>query len=237
MSDPPPPDAVLWDLDGTLVDTEPSWLAAEFALAGRHGATWSEADGLSLVGNDLVESGRYIKQRMGLALTPEEIVDELLDDMVVSVTRGVTFRPGARSLLDDLRALLVPCALVTMSYRRMVDPILEHLPQDAFAAVVTGDEVRHGKPHPEPYLTAAKVLGVAPARCIAIEDSVTGAASAQAAGARVVVVPNRVDVPVGPGRVVVPTLRGVSVPDLVRIARKSSGEEPVKSGGCITKRR
>jgi HAD superfamily hydrolase (TIGR01509 family) len=212
------PDAVLWDLDGTLVDTEPSWLAAEFALARRYGATWSEADGLALVGNDLVDSGRYIGQRMGLALSPEQIVEELLDDMVARVARGVAFRPGARQLLGDLRALDVPCALVTMSYRRMVDPILAQLPVGAFAAVVAGDEVAQGKPHPEAYLRAAALLGVEPARCIAIEDSTTGATAAQAAGARVVVVPNRVDVPVVPGRVVLPTLRGMRAPELVHAA-------------------
>ena len=212
------PAAVLWDLDGTLVDTEPTWFAAERALARRHGATWSAADGLALVGNDLVESGRYIKRRMGLALTAEQIVDDLLDDMVASVAKGVVFCRGARPLLDELRGLDVRCGLVTMSYRRMVDPILEQLPSGTFGAVVTGDEVTHGKPHPEAYLTAAGILGVLPSDCIAIEDSLTGTESAEAAGARVVAVPNRVGVPPRPGRVVIPTLRGIGVAELVRLA-------------------
>lgn len=213
------PAAVLWDLDGTLVDTEPSWLAAEFALARRHGADWSAEHGLALVGSDLLVSGRYIRDVMGLPLTPEQIVDELLDDMVGAVSAGVVARPGALELLAELRDLGVPCALVTMSYRRMVDPIVAQLAPEAFAAIVTGDEVTHGKPHPEAYESAAQLLGVAPQRCIAIEDSGNGAASAQAAGSRVVVVPNRVAVPPAPGRVIVATLRGLTAAGLAAAAR------------------
>lgn len=225
------PDAVLWDLDGTLVDTEPSWLAAEFALARRHGATWSAEHGLTLVGSELVASGRYIRDVMGLALTPEQIVDELLDDMVDSVTAGVEARPGALALLAELCALGVPCALVTMSYRRMVDPIVRQLTPDAFAAIVTGDAVTHGKPHPEAYESAARLLGVPPRRCIAIEDSTNGAVSAQAAGARVVVVPNRVAVPPAPGRIIVPTLHQMTVARLVAAALSPGGDAPVNVRG------
>ncbi|MDQ3096398.1 MAG: HAD family phosphatase [Actinomycetota bacterium] len=225
------PAAVLWDLDGTLVDTEPSWLAAELALARRHGGTWSEADGLALVGNDMIASGRYIRDRMGLPLTPEQIVDELFDDMVAIVETGVVARPGALELLGELRSLHIPCALVTMSYRRMVEPIVAQLAPTAFDALVTGDEVAQGKPHPEAYLTAARLLGVAPERCIAIEDSVTGATSAQAAGARVVVVPNRVEVPAVPGRTVLATLERLRVVDLVAAAASAAGEAPVNIRG------
>lgn len=225
------PDAVLWDLDGTLVDTEGSWLAAEFALARRHGATWSTEHGLTLVGSDLIASGRYIRDVMGLTLTPEQIVDGLLDDMVVSVSNGVEARPGALALLGELRTLEVPCALVTMSYRRMVDPIVGQLAPDAFAAIVTGDEVTRGKPHPEAYESAARLLGVAPHGCLAIEDSVNGAASAQAAGVPVVVVPNRVAVPPAPGRVIVSTLRGMTVAGLVAAAASPAGDAPVNIRG------
>jgi len=225
------PAAVLWDLDGTLVDTEPSWLAAEFALAARHGARWSADHGDALVGNDLRTTGRYIRDHMGLSLTPEQIVDELLDNMVVSVSEGVIARPGALELLRELRRLEVPCALVTMSYRRMVDPIVAQLAPGAFAAVVTGDEVTYGKPHPEAYLTAAHMLGQPPQRCIAIEDSVTGATSAQAAGARVVVVPNRVAVPPSPDRVVLPTLAGIDLAGLVAAVASIDGERGAKVRG------
>lgn len=211
------PAAVLWDMDGTLVDTEPYWIATEFAMAERHGATWSTEHALTLVGNDLLVSGRYIREHMGIDRTPEEIVEELLDGVVAMVREEVPWRPGARELLADLRAAGVPCALVTMSYRRFVEPILASLPDDTFAAVVTGDEVAHGKPHPEPYLRGAELLGAAPEDCAALEDSATGVASAVAAGCRVLAVPHHVAVPDGPGHVTHDTLAGLDAAGLWRL--------------------
>ncbi len=210
--------AVLWDMDGTLVDTEPYWLVSEFALAERHGGTWSEADGLSLVGHDLLDSGRYVREHMGIDLEPAEIVEELLDGVVAQVVERVPWRPGARELLADLRAADIPCALVTMSYRRFVDPILAALPPGSFAAVVTGDEVDRGKPHPEPYLEAAHLLGVRAEDCLAIEDSDTGATSASAAGCTVLCVPNHVPIQEGEGRLFATTLEGLGAVNLPALA-------------------
>ena len=208
------PVAVLWDMDGTLVDTEPYWIEAEWALAEEHGGTWSQEHALQLVGNDLLSSGRYIREHMGIDLTPEEIVDRLLDGVVARVEQRVPWCPGARELLLDLQAAGLPCALVTMSWTRFVAPILAELPDDTFAAVVTGDEVAQGKPHPEPYLTAARLLGVEAGDCLAIEDSATGARSAEAAGCTVLVVPNHVTVPEGPRRVFGETLVGLRAGEL-----------------------
>jgi HAD superfamily hydrolase (TIGR01509 family) len=206
--------AVLWDMDGTLVDTEPYWIATEFALAEKYDATWSQAHALELVGSDLVESGRYIKQVMGLELTPQEIVEELLDGVGARVETEVPWRPGAVELLSSLSAAGVRCGLVTMSYERFVAPILAQLPPETFRVVVTGDQVERGKPHPEPYLTAAAALGVPPEECIAIEDSNTGAKSAEAAGCTVLVVENHVPVLDGPRRVFRDTLEGLTVEGL-----------------------
>ncbi|GAA4126177.1 HAD family phosphatase [Nocardioides fonticola] len=208
------PAAVLWDMDGTLVDTEPYWIEAEYELAERHGGTWSHEHALQLVGNDLMESGRYIREHMGIDRTAEEIVEELLDGVVARIARRVPWQPGARELLERLHADGVPCALVTMSYTRFVEPILAHLPEGTFVTTVTGDAVRHGKPHPEPYLVAAKRLGLDPAACLAIEDSPPGAASAAAAGCAVLVVPNHVEVPAGERRVFRTTLEGLGTDDL-----------------------
>ena len=215
------PAAVLWDFDGTLADTEPSWFAAEFALAAEHGAVWTDADAHALVGFELIESGRYIHEQMGLDLPPEEIVEQLLDRVVADVRRGITWRPGACELLAALRAESVPCALVTMSYTRLVDAALEQLPAGSFDVLVTGDAVAHGKPHPEAYLTAAERLGVDPAACVAIEDSPAGAASAEAAGAHVLVVPHHVDVPTGPGRTLVASLAGLAVADVAALLQRA----------------
>ncbi|HET6937212.1 MAG TPA: HAD family phosphatase [Nocardioides sp.] len=215
-------DAVLWDMDGTLVDTEPYWIATEYAMAEKYGATWSEAHALQLVGSDLVDSGRYIQKVMGLSLSPAEIVEELLDGVVAMVERDVPWRPGAVELLDSLREAGVPCGLVTMSYQRFVAPILAHLPPETFRVVVTGDQVEYGKPHPEPYLTAAAALGVPAERCLAVEDSNTGAKSAEQAGCLVLVVENHVPVLEGPRRVFLDTLDGLTAQDLAELRTPSA---------------
>jgi HAD superfamily hydrolase (TIGR01509 family) len=207
-------DGVLFDLDGTLLDSEPHWFAAEHALAQRYDAHWTDADAASVVGSDLLVSARVMKQKMSLPLTDEQIVDFLVEAVSAAVHREVPWRPGARELLLDVSAAGIPCALVTMSYARIVEPVLAHVPDGTFGAVVTGDTVSHGKPHPEPYLRAMSLLGARPEHCVAVEDSPTGAASAEAAGVHVVVVPNIVEVPGGPGRTVLTSLAGITVADL-----------------------
>jgi HAD superfamily hydrolase (TIGR01509 family) len=201
-------------MDGTLCDTEPYWIETEFEIAARFGAEWSRADALELVGNDLLESGRYIQRRMGLDLSPEEIVELLLDGVVARIEQAIPWRPGARELLESLHDADVRCALVTMSWQRFVAPVLRQLPPETFQVVVTGDQVEFGKPHPEPYETAAAALGVAPTDCVAIEDSNTGAKSAEAAGCTVLVVENHVPVLDGPRRVFRDTLDGLTAADL-----------------------
>jgi HAD superfamily hydrolase (TIGR01509 family) len=212
MTDRPDlPAAVLWDMDGTLVDTEPYWIQTEFELAEKYGGSWSEAHALELVGNDLLDSGRYIREHMGIDLTPEEIVEALLDGVVHRVEQDVPWRPGAVELIESVRAAGIPSALVTMSYERFVAPILSQLPPETFRVVVTGDRVTQGKPHPEPYLTAAAALGLRAEDCLAIEDSNTGARSAEAAGCLVLVVENHVPVLPTERRVFADTLAGLDL--------------------------
>lgn len=208
------PAAVLWDMDGTIVDTEPYWIECEYALVEAHGGTWSDEHARALVGNNLPDSGRYIREHGGVDLTPEEIVDTLIAGVVERIRRHIPWRPGAQDLLAALNAEGVPCALVTMSYRPMAEAVVECLPRGSFATLVCGDEVTHGKPHPEPYLTAADLLGVDPGACVAIEDSPTGVASATAAGVPVLAVEHLVPVLPAAGRHVVKTLEGVVPADL-----------------------
>ncbi len=205
-------------MDGTLVDTEPYWMTAERELAARHGATWSHEDSLAVVGFDLLDAASYMRERMRLDLEPSEIVDQLLDRVIEQIRVTVPWRAGATELLADLGAAGVPCALVTMSYLRFVEPILEGLPPGTFAAVVTGDAVDQGKPHPEPYLEAARLLGVEPADCLAIEDSNTGAESAEVAGCAVLCVPNHVSIQPGPQRMFAETLEGLTAASLPVLA-------------------
>ena len=216
------PTAVLWDMDGTLVDTEPYWIECERALVEQHGGTWTDENAMALVGNDLIDSGRYIRDHGGVDLPPEEIVELLLDAVVEHVLREVPWRPGARELLAALRSEGTPCALVTMSYERFVTPVLDALPHGSFDVVVTGDAVTRGKPHPEPYLHAARLLGVDPRECLAIEDSNTGARSAEAAGCRVLVVENHVPVEPGENRVFRESLRGLDPEHLRGLVREGS---------------
>ena len=151
-------------------------------------------------------------------MSPAEIVDYLLDGVVAKVQEAVPWRPGAVELLDSLRQEDIPCGLVTMSYQRFVAPIVAGLPPETFRVIVTGDQVERGKPHPEPYLTAAAALGVEPGDCVAIEDSNTGATSAEVAGCPVLVVENHVPVAPGARRTFASSLSGLTVEFLAGLA-------------------
>lgn len=216
------PAAVLWDMDGTLVDTEPYWMACERELVDAFGGTWTEEDARSIIGFDLLDAAVVLRDRGGVDLDPHEIVERMLDGVIARVRERVPWRPGARRLLSELNDRRVPCALVTMSWTRLVDAVVDELAPIEFQAIVTGDNVRHGKPHPEPYLRAASMLGVEPTACVAIEDSPTGIASAGAAGCVVLAVPNIVPIDRARGRVVVASLKDVSPDDLGRYLAEST---------------
>ncbi len=206
--------AVLWDLDGTLVDTEPAWIAAEHRLVESFGGSWDDAHALALVGNPLLVSAAYIREHGGVELPLTEIVDRLLVEVVAAVEREVVWRPGVRRLLAELGAAGVPCAMVTMSYQPLAQAVASQLPAGSFATVVTGEQVARGKPDPEAYLTAAQRLGVQPSRCVAIEDSPAGVASAEAAGCLVLAVRNQVPLAAAPGRIMLDDLAAVTAADL-----------------------
>ncbi|WP_293785751.1 HAD family phosphatase [uncultured Aeromicrobium sp.] len=197
------PDAVLWDMDGTLVDTEPFWIASEHELAAEHGMPWTEEDSLALVGSGLLEAGAYIRRRLDSSMSPVEIVDYMIERVSFNLRGGLPWRPGARELVRAFAESGVPQALVTMSYASVAAPVAEAL---GFDVVVTGDSVEHPKPHPQPYLVAAQKLGVEPRRCLAVEDSKTGANSANAAGCWVIAVPHAVKVPDASRRTILRTL-------------------------------
>jgi HAD superfamily hydrolase (TIGR01509 family) len=212
------PAAVLWDMDGTLVDTEPYWLTAETELVHAWGGEWSLEDGLSLVGSSLERSSLIIASR-GVQLEPDEIVQLLTDRVISQLADAVPWRPGARELLVDLHDAGVPTALVTMSIRRMADYIAEAAGFPAFDVVIAGDEVVNGKPDPEPYLRAAQALGVDPADCIAVEDSEFGVASAVASGATTLAVPLHVALPASPAYTLWDSLDGRTLDDLFDLRR------------------
>ena len=204
--------AVLWDMDGTLVDTEPYWFRAETELMTAQGVPWGPEQAKALVGNALPDSAA-VMQRAGLQLGTREIIDALLASVIAQVRAEVPWRPGARELLADVRAAGIPCAMVTMSERSLAVEVARLLPEGTFEFLVTGDMVTRGKPHPEPYLLAVETLrrtrdSLVHARVIAIEDSLPGLASARAAGVVALGVPNMVDLPNDPGHTLWPTLAG-----------------------------
>jgi HAD superfamily hydrolase (TIGR01509 family) len=211
--------AVLWDMDGTLVDTEPYWMACEFELVAEHGGTWTHDDARSIVGFDLLDAGRVLRERGGVDLVPADIATRLLEGVIQMVAAGLPWRPGVPELLAECVAAGIPCAMVTMSWRRLADAVIGAAPAGSFVASITGDEVTFGKPHPEPYLTAAAALGLDPSSCLAIEDSPTGVASALAAGCATLGVPHVVPVAAAPGLTLVESLVGVDLDALRRIHR------------------
>jgi HAD superfamily hydrolase (TIGR01509 family) len=211
------PAAVLWDMDGTLIDSEPYWMKSEGAFAKANNTIWTEQDGLSLVGMSLYDSSKIIKERVGSDLEPEQIIEKLTDEVTAQLKQEIFWRPGAKELLFLLRKKKIKTALVTMSMHRMAKQVADSIGFDAFDVIVAGDDVRHGKPHPEPYLKAAELLGEKPEDCVAFEDSLTGLRSAEAANTKAVGVKNIVEIPMEPGRILWPTLEGVSIADLRRL--------------------
>jgi len=206
--------AVLWDMDGTLVDTEPYWIASEHKLVAEFGGTWTDDDAHSIVGFDLLDGAVELRDRGGVRLEPVEIVERLLDGVIAMAAAELPWRAGARELLAECARAGIPCALVTMSWRRLADAVLAAAPTGSFAASITGDEVIRGKPDPEPYLAAAAALGADPSACVAIEDSPTGVASAMGAGCATLGVPHVVPLTAVPGLTIVESLADVALADL-----------------------
>jgi HAD superfamily hydrolase (TIGR01509 family) len=205
-----PAAAVLFDMDGLLVDSEPLWLEAETAVMARLGSTWTEEDQAQLVGGSLTRTIDVLLARAPRPV-PRELVGEwLMSDITERVRRaGVPLRPGARELLADVTASGLPRALVTSSQRGFMQAVLASTGM-TFDVLVSGQDVAATKPDPEPCLLAAALIGVPPGECVALEDSPNGVASARAAGCRVIAVPSLLPIPPASGLLVVPTLLDVA---------------------------
>lgn len=201
--------AVLFDMDGLLVDSEPLWFEAEMAVMERLDGDWTHADQLALFGGSLRSSAAYLLSRGRREATVEEVAGWLVGTMAGLVTeRDLPLMPGAIDLLGQVRAAGLPAALVTSSERVIAEAVLARLAGHGveFGTTVCAEDVSQHKPHPEPYQRAASLLGVDPAWCVALEDSPNGVAAAEAAGCVTVAVPGLAAIPAVPGRLVARSL-------------------------------
>lgn len=211
------PAAVLWDMDGTLLDSEKLWDIAVRELAREHGTELTDTVRHALIGASGPNALRILFDGIGVAITPAVLAaaGDFLERRVTELMLGpIPWRPGAKDALAMVREAGLRCALVTNTKRSLTEYGLDTLGRDFFDLSVCGDEVEHGKPDPAIYRRAAELLGVDPADCVAIEDSPTGALAAQGAGCGLIVIPCEIAVPELPGRVFRETLVGLSVADL-----------------------
>jgi HAD superfamily hydrolase (TIGR01509 family) len=207
------PAAVLWDMDGTLVDSEKLWDVPIYEAAERLGGRLSTSDRERLIGSNMSTTVAAVIRFAGAEVTDDRIeeVSGWIRDRIVELFGGeLPWRPGAREALESVRDAGVPMALVTSTERDITELALNTIGRDFFAATVCGDEVDGlNKPHPRPYELGAELLGVPPGECVAVEDSVAGSASAAAAGCVVLVVPCDMPVPAAPRSRQVDSLIGV----------------------------
>ncbi|MGK8522818.1 HAD family hydrolase [Nocardia asteroides] len=213
---------VLWDMDGTLLDSEKLWDVAVRELAREHGHEMTDAIRHALIGASGPDALRIMFTGLGIEPTPDSLraAGEFLERRVTELMTGpIPWRPGAKDALAMVRAAGLSSALVTNTKRSLTEFGLNTLGRDFFDVSVCGDEVAQGKPEPEVYLRAAELLGLDPRHCVAVEDSPTGARAAQAAGCALVVVPCEIAVPDAPGRVFRESLIGLTINDLEHALR------------------
>jgi HAD superfamily hydrolase (TIGR01509 family) len=211
--------AVMFDMDGLLVDSEPLWFEAEAAIMTRMGGSWGPGDQQHLIGGSLARSTAYMQGKAAQPV-PQEVIGHWLTAGMADLVRarGLQMKPGAPELLAEVAGAGLPHALVTSAEPEIMAAVLDSI-GIRFPVTVCAADVARGKPDPEPYLQAAGRLGVAPGRCVALEDSPTGIRSAHAAGLTVVAVPS-VPPPPGLARLTVPSLRAL---DLATLREAAAG--------------
>jgi HAD superfamily hydrolase (TIGR01509 family) len=216
--------SVLFDMDGILVDSEPIWYDVESALVERLGGVWGKQHQMQCIGGTVDATCRYIIELTGSVRSVDDLRRELLASMAERFTESLAVHDGALELVDAVRARGARTGLVTSSYRALVEPAMRWLGRHRFDVTVTGDEVSHGKPHPEPYLTACVSLGVDPARVVVVEDALSGVTSAEAAGCYVVAVPSIAPIPATPRRRVVASVREIDADWLLDLPPSLAGD-------------
>lgn len=213
--------AVLFDMDGLLVNTEPMWLEAEHETLATLGGTWSEADQRAIMGASMAHATAYIRALSGTDRSDEQVADLLIGTMLERLEGAeIPIQPGAADLVTAVAGAGLPFALVSASVRPIVDLVLAHLARcgwPVFPVSVAGDEVARSKPDPMPYLHAAQLLGIDITRAVVLEDSLNGVRAAWSAGATVVAVPHAVPIEAGERVIVRESLQGLDVAGLAAL--------------------
>jgi HAD superfamily hydrolase (TIGR01509 family) len=202
----PEPTAVLFDMDGTLIDSEPVWFDTEVRLLAEYGFDLGPEHWGHVLGQPNEVSCKYLVGVSGIPLTWQELNTRIEAAMVDQLSQGFELLPGVKELLVELQSVGMPTALVSASSRQIVDACIGAIGAHFFRHTVSGDDVERSKPDPQPYLRAAELLGVDPADCVVIEDSRIGITAGSAAGCRVLAVPHAT----------------VVVPDLPRVTKAAS---------------
>lgn len=224
--------AVIFDLDGTLIDSEPLWARAEMNLAARYDVAWSEQDATDCFGLPLTVTTSRILQR-GVPLSIDDAINEMLTDMEHAYSDGIPWKPGAFELLENLAQLEIPSALGTHSFQRLAKVVQRKSPEQALPVMVTGEELTQGKPDPEVFMTAAHRLRCEIQQTVVVEDSPPGAVAAEASGAAVAICPpngatqNLKAYPHGPRTRFVPSLRHLT-PELLESICNSNPVNPIR---------
>lgn len=223
--------AVLFDMDGTLVDSEPLWDVSLHDLARMLGGKLTPQTRQRVMGSNLIETVQIVQTDLGVIADESQSARWLLRRTKELFAGGVPWQPGAEELVRAVRANGIPTALVTSSYRELTDVVLSQWPSGLFDVVVCADEVARPKPDPEPYLTAASMLAVDPCRCVALEDSPRGMTAALVAGCSVVAITaDPLEATLAPS-LVIPGLEELSVERLAGLIADES-----RVGGSMTTR-
>ena len=187
-------DAVFFDMDGLLVDSEPEWLLSEIEVTAPYGYTWLPEDQVACLGGPLTRVGQYMFDKCGQQQSPEYFTQTLINTQVARMRGNTPTMPGALSLLKELQSYGVKTALVSARPRNIVDAVLDNLGHDLFPFSISSDDVTNTKPNPECYVKAAQICGVEISNCLVFEDSLTGMNAAIASGAFLIGVPHLVSI-------------------------------------------
>ena len=198
-------------MDGTMTDSERLWTLSLERVARSYGRTLSRSVREAVVGQDMWATIDLLHRELDIDVPPQQTAQRLTDETMQVFREGLPVKDGAAELLAEVRAAGLRTALVTATYRELVDVALDSIGHDSFDVTVCGDEVSANKPDPAPYLRALELLDLPATECLVIEDSPTGTRSAVAAGIGVLVVPSEIPVEQGPGLVLATTLAGVDL--------------------------